>query len=85
MLFALSFVGAATLVIFFGVFDRYLQRLPVAPWCPGCHALTRGEDRPSLLGLLLPALAATVIRECLACGWKGRMRLRLASEGARRW
>jgi hypothetical protein len=84
MLLALLFVGALTLLMLPSLFDRYLQRIPDAPHCPGCRSLTRGEDGPGVVALLLPALAATVIRECSACGWKGRMRLRLLPEGAPR-
>jgi hypothetical protein len=72
------------MLLLVSVFDRYLQGLPDAPLCPGCRELTFGEDDPGVAALLLPALATTVLRECVACGWKGRMRLRFAPEGARR-
>jgi hypothetical protein len=81
---ALLFFGALTFLLLPSLFARYLRALPDAPLCPGCRALTHGADGPGIVGLVLPALAATVIRECVACGWRGRMRLRLASEGARR-
>jgi hypothetical protein len=85
MVMAVFFVVALTLVpVLFGAAERYLERLPDAPVCPGCRALTRGPDTVGWLALLLPALSHTVIRECLGCGWRGRMRLRLVPEGARR-
>jgi hypothetical protein len=83
MLLALLFFGAAFLLLFPTLVDRYLQRLPDAPLCPGCHALTRGPNEPGMAACLLPILATTVFRECLTCGWKGRMRLRFAAEGER--
>jgi len=64
-------------------FDQYVRRLPDAPRCPGCRALTRGSGGPGLVAALLPVLATTMIRECSVCGWRGRMRLRFAIEGAR--
>jgi hypothetical protein len=84
MSLTLLLVGAFTLVMLPNLVDRYLQRIPDAPLCPGCRSLTRGGNGPGLLAMILPALAATVVRECSACGWRGRMRLRLAPEGVHR-
>ena len=75
-------VVTALLLILPGVLYRYVRHLPDAPLCPGCRALTSSRDESSLTVLLLPTLAATVLRECGRCGWRGRMRLRLAPESA---
>jgi hypothetical protein len=85
MLMAFFFVVAVTLVPFLlGLLERYLEQLPDAPLCPGCRALTRGPDCTGWAALLLPGFSHTVMRECADCGWWGRMRLRVAPEGARR-
>lgn len=84
MTLSLLFGGVATLLLLSSLFDWYLQRLPDAPWCPGCRSLTRGDDALNALAYLLPSLASTAVRECGSCGWRGRMRLRFAPEGARR-
>ncbi|MBA4156306.1 MAG: hypothetical protein H0X65_02395 [Gemmatimonadetes bacterium] len=81
LLFALGTVAALLLP---SVIQRYVRQLPDAPLCPGCRALTAERGETELTAVLLPMLAATVICECARCGWSGRMRLRLAPEGARR-
>lgn len=84
MVLGVLLLGAATILLLVpSLTERYVRRLPDAPWCPGCRALTRGQAEGGVMALLLPALAATVRGECQRCGWRGRMRLRLAPEGAR--
>jgi hypothetical protein len=75
--------GAAGVLLLPTVFERYVRRLPDAPICPGCRALTRASSAAGLAALFLPMFSTTVMRECGVCGWRGRMRLRLAAEGAR--
>ena len=55
----------------------YLYRLPSAPSCPTCRATTRPLQEWIVLRWV-PALAATSLGECTACGWRGRMRWRWA-------
>jgi len=82
MLYMLLVMGGVAVLLLPGWIDRYMSGLPDAPHCPGCRSVTRGEAAPDLIAALLPVLAATVFRECTACGWRGRMRLRLAPENA---
>lgn len=63
----------------------YLHRLPPAPSCPSCRATTHEAGGGSWLALeLLPALVVTYVGECARCGWKGRLRLRWATDKVRR-
>ena len=60
----------------------YLARLPYAPECPCCRAVTsprRGHGLLDRLGLLA---SATPVRNCARCGWAGRMRWKLAPQRA---
>lgn len=61
----------------------YFQRLPVAPSCPLCRALTR--ERESRWGALpvVTLLPTTYLGECTRCGWHGRMRWRWATRSVR--
>jgi hypothetical protein len=78
----LLFAAASVLVLLPGALSRYRSQLPAAPACPGCRAMTIGCPEVWLFTHVLPSLADTVRRECTRCGWRGRMRLRLAPEGA---
>lgn len=60
----------------------YLSRLPLAPACPYCHAVTGQRGPEDALDRVLAALAATAVRSCARCGWAGRMRWRLATQRA---
>lgn len=60
----------------------YLHRLPVAPSCPSCRSTTRVVQAAALLRWV-PALPATSLGECGACGWRGRMRWRWAPRSVR--
>lgn len=62
---------------------HYLVRLPIAPNCPACHAITSSVSTRSVPSRLFPALAQTAVRRCASCGWKGRMRWRWAPGAAR--
>jgi len=83
MMMLILLFGAAGVLLLPAFFERYVRRLPDAPNCPGCRALTRASSGAGIAGLLLPMFSTTVIRECGVCGWRGRMRLRFAAEGAR--
>lgn len=61
----------------------YLQRLPVAPACPSCRAVTREVSRGWSSLQMVPALATTFLGECTRCGWRGRMRWRWATRTVR--
>ena len=63
---------------------HYLARLPYAPECPHCRAVTGQPAHAGLFDRLAGLLAATPKRTCARCGWAGRMRWRLATERARR-
>jgi hypothetical protein len=57
---------------------QYVQRLPVAPACPCCSAVTRmSHSGPDPLRFV-PHLVATSRGECTRCGWSGRMRWKWA-------
>jgi len=62
---------------------HYLERLPFAPYCPVCHALTSPASVRLVPARLIPALTHTVVRYCTSCGWRGRMRWRWAPGPAR--
>jgi hypothetical protein len=62
---------------------RYLGRLPYAPECPRCRAVTGQRARPGVLDRACGLLAATPVRTCARCGWAGRMRWRPAEERVR--
>lgn len=84
--------GLVVLVIAFGslfavswiLLGQYRERLPVAPSCPSCRAVTSGVAGGELLTYIFPSFAATVLRECTRCGWSGRMRWRVAPKTVRR-
>ncbi|MDB4947786.1 MAG: hypothetical protein JWM27_435 [Gemmatimonadetes bacterium] len=59
---------------------HYVHRLPVAPECPRCRAVTAERPRGTALDRLCGALAATPVRRCGRCGWSGRMRWRWAAQ-----
>lgn len=61
----------------------YVQRLPQAPLCPDCRAVTREISRTFSLSRLLSVLAATSRGECNRCGWSGRMRWKWAARSVR--
>lgn len=65
------------------VFSHYVGRLPYAPECPHCRAVTGQTPVHGLLDRVYAMLAATPVRTCGRCGWAGRMRWRLAAERAR--
>jgi len=56
---------------------RYLWRLPEAPACPECRAVTLAAA--SRAGWVpLSRVVPVTVRECSRCGWRGRMRWRWA-------
>jgi len=63
--------------------SNYVGRLPFAPECPHCHAVTSHTARHRLADRLCALIDATPVRTCARCGWAGRMRWRLAPEHAR--
>lgn len=62
----------------------YVQRLPVAPACPSCRAVTRAVERECLVAPVRSLLPSTFVGECGRCGWRGRMRWRWATRTAGR-
>ena len=75
---------AVLLLLAHRLLQRYRERLPLAPTCPHCRALTRPLGSGELLARLLPLLADTCRGECVRCGWRGRMRWKWASRPVRR-
>ena len=65
------------------VVSHYVGRLPYAPECPHCRAVTAQTAAHGMLDRVCAAVAATPVRSCNRCGWAGRMRWRLAQERAR--
>ncbi|HEX8694302.1 MAG TPA: hypothetical protein VF746_17915 [Longimicrobium sp.] len=63
---------------------HYLSRLPYAPECPLCRAVTVDPGRTGVLDRVCAVAATTPVRRCARCGWAGRMRWRLAAERVRR-
>ena len=63
--------------------QHYLSRLPYAPECPHCRAVTGQRQAAGVADRLAALLAATPVRHCARCGWAGRMRWKLARERAR--
>jgi hypothetical protein len=61
---------------------QYLTRLPWAPSCPHCRAVTAQSGGGSTLDRVWVALATTPVRRCTRCGWQGRMRWRWATQRA---
>ncbi|HEX9938550.1 MAG TPA: hypothetical protein VGB15_15540 [Longimicrobium sp.] len=65
------------------VASHYVGRLPYAPECPYCNAVT-GQTAPhGWIDRIFATAAATPVRSCSRCGWAGRMRWRLAQERIR--
>lgn len=81
MLPILLLIAAGLLLALPSLLSRYRAALPDAPRCPECRSYTSGCGDLLALEYLLPGLTDTVRRECRRCGWRGRMRLRLAPEG----
>jgi hypothetical protein len=64
---------------------HYLNRLPYAPECPHCRAVTaQAAQVPGWCDRACAAIAATPVRSCTRCGWSGRMRWRWATQHAHR-
>jgi hypothetical protein len=61
----------------------YIARLPAAPACPSCRAVTRETSSVWLWLDRFPSLATTYIGECNRCGWRGRLRWRWAARRVR--
>jgi hypothetical protein len=57
-------------------------RLPVAPACPACRAVTAEGGGSWPFERALTQLSMTSLRSCARCGWNGRMRWRLAADRA---
>ena len=60
--------------------SHYVHRLPYAPECPCCRAVTAQSAAHGWIDRACALLAATPVRHCARCGWAGRMRWRLAHE-----
>jgi len=83
MLWLWLMVGAVVVGITPWVVSHYLGRLPYAPECPHCRAVTGQAPARGLADRVCAVVAATPVRTCARCGWAGRMRWRLAHERAR--
>jgi len=81
-IYAVGFVMVG--LAFTWLFHVYVQRLPVAPTCPSCRAVTRESGARAWAAQIVPALAVTFVGECSRCGWRGRMRWRWATRSARK-
>jgi hypothetical protein len=77
LVLAVALAVAATIVA-----AHYLTRLPYAPECPQCRAVTADALAGSALDRLWVAMATTPLRRCTRCGWQGRMRWRWATQRA---
>lgn len=64
--------------------DRLLRALPVAPACPSCRSVVSEVKASRSLESVIPAMARTFVGECAGCGWRGRMRWRVARDTAQR-
>jgi len=62
------------------VLAYYLDRLPYAPECPHCGAVTADGWPRGWLDRACGRFTATAFRTCACCGWAGRMRWRLATQ-----
>jgi hypothetical protein len=60
----------------------FAGRLPIAPACPDCRAVTCESGGILLLDRALTYVSMTSSRACTRCGWHGRMRWRLAADRA---
>jgi hypothetical protein len=65
-----------------GLAALYLARLPFAPECPHCRAVTSPHRGRGAVDRLVAVMAATPVRKCARCGWAGRMRWKLAPQRA---
>ncbi len=74
----LALLGAVPFLLRF-----YLERLPAAPDCPTCGAVTRTAEHVWLGSFVLAALTTTAVQECTLCDWRGRMRWRWAARRVR--
>jgi hypothetical protein len=79
MIVVLMVLAGVGLVIPWTAF-HYAHRLPYAPECPRCSAVTAQTATPGVRDRAAALLAATPVRSCARCGWAGRMRWRLAHE-----
>jgi hypothetical protein len=80
MLLLWLLVLAVVVVATPSVISHYLGRLPYAPECPCCRAVTSQGTPHGTIDRLWAVLAATPVRTCARCGWSGRMRWRPAYE-----
>jgi hypothetical protein len=83
MLITWMLVLATMAVMMPRLISHYLGRLPYAPECPDCHAVTGQATRHGAADRICALLAATPVRTCARCGWAGRMRWRPAYERIR--
>lgn len=84
MLLMLAGVGIAALLAALLYVAHQLSGLPYAPECPTCRGVTSQPVRLSRMDRVLAACGGADSRQCLRCGWHGRMRWRLAAARARR-
>jgi hypothetical protein len=83
MLWMAVMLAAGVLAMGPWLLASYLGRLPYAPECPQCRAVTGQHPAHTVLDRACALLSATPVRHCARCGWAGRMRWRVASEHAR--
>lgn len=84
---SMGLLGVAVLILSLtapSLLEVYLRQLPVAPTCPSCRSVARQIAVACSFSEFLPALNRTFKAECPRCGWRGRMRLKLATLTNRR-
>ena len=83
MLSTLIWIGIVSLLAGWMYVAHHLAALPYAPECPACHGLTSAPGRLTRLDRVLAACGGAATRDCPRCGWRGRMRWRVAAARAR--
>jgi hypothetical protein len=83
LLWTVVLLAAGAMAMAPWMLSHYLARLPWAPECPDCRAVTAQAPVHGALDRVCALLAATPVRHCARCGWAGRMRWRVAPEHVR--
>lgn len=78
LLFLLALASALLWLAYVGV-----ARLPSAPQCPDCRAMTSECETRAFVTRAIPHSTPVTLRSCSRCEWKGYMQWRSASARAR--
>lgn len=84
MLLIVLWTGAGVLAAASLLALHYLVGLPYAPECPTCRGVTARPPRTTAVDRFLARCSGADARHCQRCGWRGRMRWRLAEERVRK-